>query len=171
MQGVGAGVVNFIINFLIAYGMYRDLPDNTIAFSNSLTCIVSDVTVTSFLIPCLTGLIGYALIRNDLRVGKLISPIDHRWLEHPIFRHIPTGNTWSGVLKRSVVFGFIGVVVFMPLTVVFIFIASGTDGMEARWAFVVFKGWWGGLEAMLITPFLAFIAIAQAFPDGDVQDV
>lgn len=34
--------------------------------------------------------------------------------------------------------------------------------MEVLWSFVAFKGYWGGLEGMLVGPILAFIAIAQA---------
>jgi len=161
-QGVGSGVVNFVINFLIAYAMYHNLPNNTIAFSSTLTCIVSDVIVTSFLIPCLTGIIGTLLIRNDLRVGKLVTPIDHRYLDLPIFKIIPKGHTWLDVVKRSVMFGFIGVVVFMPATLVFIYIGTENRGMRALWSYVAFKGYWGGLEAMMLSPILAFISIARS---------
>ncbi len=133
--------------------MYHHLPRNTIAFSQSLTCIVSDVTVTSFLIPCLSCIIGSLLVWNDLRQGKLITPIDKRWLQLPIFKIVPTGiliyyttfhptshsldhslvfivsrifflvspiigQTWLDVLKRSLIFGFIGILVFMPITLI-----------------------------------------------------
>ena len=33
--------------------------------------------------------------------------------------------------------------------------------MQAKWSYVAFKGYWGAIEAMLLSPVLAFIAIAQ----------
>lgn len=160
-QGVGSGAITFGINFLIAYLMYRDLPNNTIPFSGSLTCIVSDVAVTAFLVPCLTCIIGYGLIRNDLRVGKLISPIAHRYLDLTLLRNIPNGQNWVDVVKRSIMFGVIGVVLFAPLTLIFIYIATGDNGMAAVWPYILFKGYWGAVEATLLAPVLAFVVVAQ----------
>jgi hypothetical protein len=39
--------------------------------------------------------------------------------------------------------------------------------MQAVWGYVAFKGYWSALEAMLLSPVLAFIAIAQDAQLGD----
>jgi len=170
MQGVGAGVLNGLINGVLAYVMYRHSPLNTIAFSGTLTCVVSDVIITAFLIPCLTGIIGTALVHNDLRLGKLITPIDHHHLAHPMFKHVPTGQSWMDIVKRSILFGFLGVLVFAPVTLLIIYMCTGTRGMQAVWGYVAFKGYWGGLEAMILSPMLAFIAIAQEPSNSNNSD-
>jgi hypothetical protein len=130
-------------------------------FAGALTCVASDVIVTAFLIPLLTGIIGTALIRNDLRVGKLITPIDACHLALPIFKIIPTGQSWMDIIKRSLLFGCFGVVAFAPVTLSIIYLCTGTRGMQAVWNYVCFKGYWGGIEAMILSPMLAFIAVAQ----------
>jgi len=79
-----------------------------------------------------------------------------------ICKLVPTGHTWVDVLKRSVVFGFLGVVLFAPVTMIIIYLATKNNEMQAVWHYVAFKGYWGGLEAMFLSPLLAFIAIAQA---------
>lgn len=38
--------------------------------------------------------------------------------------------------------------------------------MEAVWSYVAFKGYWGGLVAVVFSPVIAFIAIAQQQPGG-----
>jgi hypothetical protein len=39
--------------------------------------------------------------------------------------------------------------------------------MRAVWSYVAFKGYWSGLEAMILSPIIAFIAIAQDHPGRD----
>jgi len=95
----------------------------------------------------------------------MVTPIDIRWLDLPIFKPIPTGQKWFEILLRAICFGIMGVIVFFPLTILLIFAATGKNGMTAKWTFIVFKGYWGGLVGMIVAPILGFIDIAQAVPD------
>jgi hypothetical protein len=164
MQGLGSGVVNVAVNLLVAFLMYRHLPHNAVPWAGSMTCVVSDVLVTAFLIPCLTAIIATPLIRFDLRAAKLVTPVDSRYLSLPLFKYIPTGQSWREVLKRAVLFGFVGVAAFAPVTLLIIYACTGTRGMRAMWDYVAFKGYWGGLEAAILSPVLAFITVAQRQP-------
>ena len=42
--------------------------------------------------------------------------------------------------------------------------------MQAVWSYVAFKGYWGGIEAMVFSPMLAFIIVAQAQPGVHEED-
>lgn len=161
-QGVGSGVVNLLLNLLIAYLMFRQVPGNIIPFGQGLTCIASDIVVTSFLIPCMTGLIGFVLLKNDLRQAKLITPIDRRYLLLPVFKYIPQGHSLVQVVKRSLVFGFAGAIVFGPATLLLIYLSTGGQAMTAVWGYVAFKGCWSAIVALLVSPLLAFVVIAYA---------
>ncbi len=40
--------------------------------------------------------------------------------------------------------------------------ATENRGMTAKWDFIAFKGYWGGIEGMIFMPIIAFITIARA---------
>jgi len=158
MQGLGSFAINFGINALIAWLMYRDI--GRIPLAGSLTCIVSDLAVTSFAITALTCLIGTVLVKNDLRQGKIVRPIDRRWLLCPIYKKkVPTGCDWKSVLFRSIELGLIATVLY-TLPTELIMIGAARNGMQIEWNFVIFKGVWGGIEGMIVGPYCAMIALA-----------
>jgi len=160
-QGIGSGIINFGLNFLIAWAIYHN--QQTIPFSGVVNCIIGDLFVTSFVIVFLCTIIGTILAAFDARKGLLVTPIDSRWLLHPAFQFLPKRNDWLSVFLRAVILA-VGVTIFyVPTTILIIYLAAGHE-MTVTWNYIVFKGIWGAAEGMLVTPFVAFIAIATRNP-------
>ncbi|EFA84641.1 hypothetical protein PPL_01631 [Heterostelium album PN500] len=185
-QGVVSGIINFFINMFLAWVIYPKGEGATIVFTGSLTCIFSDIIMTSFLLPTITCILSSFLVTFDLRKGKMISPIDERWLKHPCLSWIPTVSTsihyvltndvcyllfyflnvlginYKIIIKRAIIFGVLGVCVFSPPTLVAVFLATKSDGyMVLKWSFYIFKGIWCALLAMIVSPLIAFVLVAS----------
>ncbi|GAM23568.1 hypothetical protein SAMD00019534_067430, partial [Acytostelium subglobosum LB1] len=165
-QCLVSGVVNFFVNLFLTWLMYpRDL-GATISFSGQITCIFSDIIVTSFVLPTITAIIASFLVTFDLRRGQFIQPIDERWLKHPFLSWVPTGINIKIILKRAVIFGVFGVCIFAPPTLICLFIATKGNGyMLLKWPFYIFKATWCSLLAMVVAPLIAFILVASYDPN------
>eukprot|EP01111_Echinosteliopsis_oligospora_P012711 TRINITY_DN438_c0_g1_i1.p1 TRINITY_DN438_c0_g1~~TRINITY_DN438_c0_g1_i1.p1 ORF type:complete len:326 (-),score=52.95 TRINITY_DN438_c0_g1_i1:112-1089(-) len=159
-QGGGSFVVNFGLNFLIAWAMYNNAPGNIVSFASGLTSIIADVAVTAFVIPFATAIIGTLLVKNDLRSGKLVKPVDKRWLDQIYFRYIPHDQRWRWLIPRALVIGIYFFLLFFPLTILIVYLAHTDGSMAAEWDYIAFKGYWGGLEGALCMPIIAFIPMA-----------
>jgi len=159
-QLVGSFVINFGLCFLIAWAMYNDQPGNLVGYADGLTSAIADVAVTAFVVPLACCLIGTCLIKMDLRVGKIIQPIDKRWLNLRIFRAVPTDQRWRMLVPRAVVIAFYFFLIFFPATVGFLYAAHPSGAMTAEWNYIAFKGYWSGLLGALCMPIIAFIPLA-----------
>ncbi|GAM23690.1 hypothetical protein SAMD00019534_068650 [Acytostelium subglobosum LB1] len=166
-QGVVAGIVNFFVNLFITWIIYSKESGALIDFSGQLTCILSDIIVTSFLLPVIMCLIGSILVTLDLRKGKLIKPIDRRWLDSAFVCWIPQGIYYRCILLRAVIFGMLGVLLFAPPTLIALFLATRPGGgdMLIKWTFYIFKGSWCALFAFVVAPCIAFILAASYEPN------
>ncbi|KAN0040023.1 hypothetical protein ACTA71_011907 [Dictyostelium dimigraforme] len=164
-QAVANFVLNFILNFFLTWLMYPKTENYWITFSGKFTeCIFTDITVTCIVLPFLSNIAGSFMVTLDLRKGKMIQPIDERWLNHPLIRRVPTGIYWKSVLKRSVMLGCVGLILAGPISLILIYVAVGSDGMLLKWTFCIFKGFWCAFYAMLVCPFIAFIIVASYNP-------
>ncbi|EGC29589.1 hypothetical protein DICPUDRAFT_158809 [Dictyostelium purpureum] len=163
-QGAGNFVLNFFLNLFLTWVMYPKTEGYYISFSSKFTeCIFTDIVVTSFVLPFLTNLALSFLCTLDLRKGK-VQPIDERWLNHPLFRQIPTGIFWKKVLKRGLYVGIICCFVVSFITLIPIYIATGKDGMLVKWPYCIFKAFFCATYAALISPTIAFILMASFNP-------
>eukprot|EP01112_Ceratiomyxa_fruticulosa_P014815 TRINITY_DN4290_c0_g1_i1.p1 TRINITY_DN4290_c0_g1~~TRINITY_DN4290_c0_g1_i1.p1 ORF type:complete len:243 (-),score=46.82 TRINITY_DN4290_c0_g1_i1:667-1395(-) len=161
-QGVGSGIVNFGINFLIAYLIYPHSDGWRLSYSSNITCVVSDVIVTSVILPFLCCAIGSGLVKLDLKAGKMVTYADPRLLTHPLVCWIPNGITFKRVIFRAVVLTFAFMILFDPITLLAFY---GSDvrqnGMLELWDFVLFKGYWGAIFGALVTPVNALVVICS----------
>eukprot|EP01132_Coremiostelium_polycephalum_P001986 gene1986-2443_t len=163
-QGAIPAVINFLVNLFLTWLIYPKDQGAMIPFSGSLTCIISDIIVTSLLIPTIGAIIGSVLITIDLRKGKLIQPIDERWLNHPWISKIPTGIHFKVILKRAIMLGIVGLIIFPWPTLLILYAAVGKEGMVIKWTFIIFKSIWSALIAFIVSPFIAFILVASFNP-------
>lgn len=159
-QMVGSFVINFGLCFLIAWAMYNDQPGNVVGYASGLTSAIADVAVTAFVVPLACCLIGTCLIKGDLRMGKIIQPIDKRWLNLRVFRAVPTDQRWRWLIPRALVIGFYFFLLFFPATIGFLYAAHPSGFMTAEWNYIAFKGYWSALEGALCMPLIAFIPLA-----------
>jgi hypothetical protein len=150
-NGVGPFVVNFLINAVIAWLLFRHATHVPLWGQSS---IAGDTIATSFLLPLITCLIVTPIARGRVRSGllaQLTSEIPGKWLPY---------NT----VLRSVVIGIICLIAFTPLTLVLL----GVLGVNrlTPWHFVYFKATFAAIEGGLVTPFLALWAISDAPRDS-----
>ena len=150
-QGVLGAGINFMLNGLIGWMLYRHLPRIRLSGEQS---IVEDIVVTSFLLPVLVCLIATPLIRSEVRKARLPAA---SWLRPGPSRtaHVP-GN----LLLRAVVLGVFSTLLVSPVTI-WTLQTLGVPGLEL-WAFVVFKASFAAALAAIIAPLVA----AWALQDG-----
>jgi len=149
-QGVGAAIVNFVLNGLIAWALFRHLSIVPLWGQES---IAGDTFGTCFLLPLITCLIVTGLARREVTRGRFPAP-DWRRAEHPILGWLPTGR-----FLRGVAFGAFCLIVFAPPTVWLL----STIGLLQMgfWSFLFFKATYAGLLGALVTPVIALCALGD----------
>ncbi|KYQ88804.1 hypothetical protein DLAC_10601 [Tieghemostelium lacteum] len=163
-QGLIPLVINFFINLFLTWAIFPKGDGEYIPFAGQLTCIFSDVIVTAFVLSCISTILGAVLVTWDLRKGKMVSPIDERWLHHPVLSWVPLGIHYRVILKRAVLFGIFSVVAVAPLTLALIYAAVGSQGMLLKWSYYIFKAIWCAALAAILSPIIAFILLASFNP-------
>jgi len=145
-NGVGAFVVNLMINGVIAWLLFRKATRVPMWGQSS---IAGDTIATAFLLPAITCLIVTPLARGQVRTRRVVAVADASW------RWIPRNMVW-----RALLVGLICLLVLTPLTL----FVLGTLGVEelSPWHFVYFKATFAAVEGALVTPFLALWAISEA---------
>ena len=149
-QGIGAGVVNFVINAAIAWLAFGRQARVPLWGPSS---IAGDTVGTCLLLPLITCLVVTAVARRQLRAGRLV-PLGWTAATHPILGWIPRRT-----LVRALAFGIGGALVVSPLAVLAL-ARLGIDDMSLG-TFVLFKATFAGVLGMLVTPFIAACAIAE----------
>ena len=150
-QGVGAGVVNFGLNALIAWGMFRGAETVPLWGQQS---IMGDTIGTCVMLPLMTSLIVTRLARGQMRSGKM-SALGWNRASHPVLAWLPRGT-----VKRGLVLGAVCAVAFAPLA----YFALRSQAVERLGLgdFVLFKAGFAALAGALVTPVIALWAIAEA---------
>lgn len=147
-QGVGAAGVNFVLNGIIAWTMFRG---HDIVPLWGQPSIAGDTIGTAFLLPLLTCLIVTPLARGQIRSGRL-SALGWTPASHPVFRWLP-----AGTFPRAFVLGLICTVVVAPIAVS---VLGAQLTAMAFWRFVAFKACFAAVLAAIVTPIIALWAIA-----------
>ncbi|KAF2077548.1 hypothetical protein CYY_001166 [Polysphondylium violaceum] len=164
-QGVVPAIINFLLNLFLTWAMYPKTPGEMITFAGKFTqCIFTDIIVTCFVLCFISTVLGSVLITFDLRKGKMVQPVDERWLNHPWLTWIPLGIFWKTVLKRAVFFGAFGVLIFAPFTLITTYLAVGSEGIMIKWGYCLYKAFFTAILAFIVSPFIAFIMIASYNP-------
>lgn len=149
-QGIGAGVVNFAINFAIAWLMFRDAATVPLWGQQS---IGADTLGTAFVLPFLSTLIVTRLARVHVRRGR-VAALGWSRGANGVLRWLPASTT-----RRALYLGVAGVVAAgLPATQ--ILDVLGVAAME-RSTFLYFKATFAAVLAMVVTPVIALWAIAE----------
>ena len=152
-QGVGAAVVNFVLNAGIAALIFHRYDVVPLWGQQS---IVGDTIGTTFMLPLLTCLIVTRLARGQIRAGK-VAALGWTRTSHPLLTWLPD-NTG----RRGLVLGLVCAALVAPPAV---WVLSALDiGTMSFWRFVLFKATFAAALAAVITPVIALWAIAAAEP-------
>ena len=145
-QGVGAGIVNFVLNAAIAWLMFRAATTVPMWGQQS---VGGDTIATAFLLPFLTTLIVSRIVRGHVRRGHVTA---FAWHGSRLGDWMP-----AGLGRRGAVLGLLAVVtVGVPATA--LLAGMGVVEMSVG-GFVAFKALFGAALATIVTPLIARAAL------------
>jgi hypothetical protein len=149
-QGVGAAVVNFVINAAIAAILFYGQASVPLWGTQS---IAGDTIGTTFFLPLLTCLIVTRVARGQLRGGR---PIGLGWTRtsHPLLGWLPIGT-----FRRGLAFGLLSTALVAPPAVWALAALHVT--MLSFGQFIVFKAAFAAALAAVVTPIITVWAIAE----------
>ena len=142
-QGVGAGIVNFVLNAVIAWLMFRSLDQVPLWGQSS---IAGDTIGTTFFLPFLSTLIVTPLARQQIRNGRL--PAVDWDCRASALRRLPRRT-----FVRGLALGLAGVLLVAPPSL-YVLNAVHLEQL-AFWPFIVFKATFAALLGAAVTPFIA----------------
>lgn len=149
-QLVGAADINFLINAVIAWALFRALPVVPLWGPQS---IMVDTLWTAFLLPFLSCLIVIPLERRAVRKG-LLQPVAWRNPGHVLLRWLPRPT-----FLRALVFGVL-VVLLVPWPTWAVLSLLGVEGMSF-WGFWAFKSLFATGLAALVVPVISLCALER----------
>ena len=144
------GITNVIFNAVIAWLLLKGGADLTFGGENSFAV---DLIATGFILPFIVTLIIIPLNRRQLNKQSLPSITlnqDH-WVEAWLVR-FP-----QGLFLRAVVFGFIGMLLLAPLTLLPLWLL-GVEQFSPL-VYALFKGLWAGAIAALLAVPMILLAL------------
>jgi hypothetical protein len=147
-QGVGAAIFNFLLNAAIAWGAFYGLARVPLWGQQS---IGADTIGTAFILPFLTCLAVTRLARKRVQRGHL-ARLEWTRASHPVLAWLP-----EPTMKRALVLGLAGLVLFAPPTIA-AFYALGIPDLSLR-DFIVFKASFAATQAAVVTPLVALWAL------------
>jgi hypothetical protein len=147
-QSLVPAIINVVLNGLIAWLILRAHTQVPLWGEPSVGV---DLLATGFLLPLLTCLIVSRLIARQIRSGKL----------PPLAAHQVASRGWhhQTILKRGLFLGIVGVIFASAPIVVALQIAHAQP--IALYSFVGFKAIWAGLFAAVLSPLIAWWALAS----------
>lgn len=154
-QGVGSALINFLLNGVIAWLLFRALESVPLWGDQS---IAGDTIGTAFLLPFFTCLIVTRLARGQVRSGRL-PPLGWQRAMHPALGRLPRGT-----FLRALVLGFACVALTAPFSL-WALDRGGVDHMSF-WGFVAFKATFAAVLAAAVTPLIALCALADGASDA-----
>ena len=150
-QGIGAAIVNFLLNGAIAWVMFRGMDPVPLWGQQS---IAGDTLGTAFLLPLITSIILTPLARGRVASATLAA-LEWTYITHPSLRLLPRGT-----VRRGATIGAICVVTVGIATVVALWLGGVTSMTFGR--FLLFKAAWSAVLAAFVTPIIAVCAIVPA---------
>ena len=147
-QGVGAAVINSLLNGAIAWALFRSIERVPLWGQQS---IAGDTIATCFFLPFITALIVTPLIRKRVQGGALAA-LGWTRETHPVLGWLP-----SGTAARGLVLGIACALVVGSLSV---WALGRLDVRElAFWPFVAFKAAFAAGLALVVTPVISIWAL------------
>jgi hypothetical protein len=150
-QVIGPAIINFVLNGLIAWLVFRAQAQVPLWGDQS---IVADVTSTLFILPLLTCLITTPLVQRAVATGKL-APVSWKLDEHVLLRRLP-----KGVFARAALLGGITALALSPVVIATLLLLNVHTLPVVT--FAVSKGLFCSVVAVAVTPLAALYALAQA---------
>jgi hypothetical protein len=150
-QPIGSFIVNFLLNALIAWAMFRHLTALPMWGQES---IGGDTIGTCFMLPFLTVLITRPLIGRDIRNGKAVPEQAREQI--PLLRHLPPTP-----VRRGLVLGLAVMIVVAPLLILALRLA-GVSSIPMP-AFVWVKAVWSAILGALLAPWIALAVVADGY--------
>jgi len=148
-QGIGAGIVNLLLNAAIAWLLFRGMEVVPLWGQQS---IAGDTIGTAFVLPFLSTLIASAVVRSQVRAGYVSAVA---LSASSALRRLP-----QSLPGRGAVLGLVGVVLTgLPMAVALD--VAGVAEMAFR-EFIVFKAVFAAVLGALVTPLIARAALADA---------
>ncbi len=153
-HSVGSAVVNFLLNGVIAWLLFRHLALVPLWGQQS---IAGDTIGTTFFLPFITCLIVTPMARRQMRSRNLGAL---RWspATYPALAWVP-----ASTFRRGLVFGASCVVAVAPVALVLL-VGLGVASMPF-WSFVTFKATFAAGLAAVVQPIIAWWAIAASTAD------
>ena len=143
------GIINGIINVIIAYFIFRSQKMITLGGAEGFGV---DFAATAFILSFIIGMIGVAIHRRRVRKGALPHvPLD----EGSILAKFPTNVVLAGLL-----FGLAGFILWAPPTLILLYVIGLTEMSPTTYA--VFKGILMGLLSFWLIPHLILFALGTA---------
>jgi hypothetical protein len=146
-QVVGSIVVNFVLNAAIAWTAFRSASVVPLWGQSS---IAADTLGTAFVLPVLTSLIAGRLVHHEVVRGRV----------PPLTDVVPSAWVRRSSLQRGAAVGVLAVVLVAVPTVL-VFALAGPAEL-ARWPFIWFKATFAAALGAVVTPVLAWWALARA---------
>lgn len=150
-QGLGAALINIVINAAIAWAMFRSLSVVPLWGDQS---IGGDLVGTTFFLPFITCLIVTKLTYGAVAAGR-VPPFPWRRADVPWLARLP-----ARTLPRALVFGVASVVLVAPPSL-FLLEWLGIQQLPFS-TFVVAKSAFAAGLAATVTPLIALGALADA---------
>lgn len=154
-QGVGATVVNFLLNGGIAWALFHSAVHVPLWGQSS---IAGDTFATAFLLPLLTCLIVTRIVHRQVAGGRIL----------PLAAAPKSGAMQLlislSTLRRGMLLG-LGGVVFAALPTLLWFVWARPSGLSAG-SFLWFKAGFAAVLAAGITPLIAWLALASPSSHG-----
>jgi hypothetical protein len=149
--GVGAAVINFLINGAIAWGMFRSAA--TVPFWGQQS-IGADTIGTTFFLPFFTCLIVTPLGHRQVRSGKLPA-LSWRRATHSILGRLP-----SKTLRRAFALGVLYMIAVAP-PAIWALTSLGVEQMSFG-GFVLFKATFAAALSVVVTPLIGLCVLGDA---------
>jgi hypothetical protein len=149
-HGVGSAVINFFLNGLIAWLMFRSQANVPLWGQMS---IAGDTIGTTFFLPFFTCLMVTRLARGHVRSGRIPHLSWHR-TSHPLLSRLP-----ATTLRRAIMLGVACLLLIAPPAVAALVGAGWVD--LPLWRFITFKATFAAGLAAIVTPIIGLSAIAD----------
>ncbi len=151
-----AFIINALLNGLIIWWLKKD--EVTVPFGGD-TGFAGDIAITAFLLLFCVGAIVIGIQRKKVEKGELttFSWDSTRQFER-LLMLLPRSPWGSGFW-----FGLFGLCILAPLTLLPMSLLGISE--LAPMTYIVFKGLWAGALAMLITPPVIMVALAENAAD------
>ena len=148
-QGIGAGVVNLLLNAAIAWATFRGATTVPLWGQQS---IGGDTIGTTFFLPFFTTLIASRIVRSQVRSGR-VPPLP--WAGPSLLRRLPASLAGRGTLLGIACIAVVGI----PATWM---MGAADVGPMTFGGFIAFKALFAAVLGMVVTPVIARMALADA---------